>query len=217
MHNIIANFLIGIVLSGILIRQLASRDRVLLKQSGFRSFKHNLLTIPIGFFLGIIIYFLQNPPTTHPMVICNAFFQVLSVTIAEVMICWVVIGSSFESALKKQGNIISIIVAIVASSLFFGFYHYAHSPPFNNIHMVLFLSIIGLFTGLFFFISRNLYATIVFHNFFGIKGVIQALDQANQLSFYKDISTPLLVTALIAISILILTHLKIIVSKRKQN
>jgi hypothetical protein len=140
-------------------------------------------------------------------VIFNAFFQVLSVSIAEIMICWAILGSSIESSLKTLGKFPSITVAILSSAILFGFYHYAHSPPFNTIQVVLFLSFIGLFTGLFFFISRNVYATVVFHNFFGIKGVIQALYKADKLSSYEEINAAVLVTGLIVVSILIIMHI----------
>jgi hypothetical protein len=103
------------------------------------------------------------------------------------------------------------------SSILFGLYHYAHSPPFNTTGMVLFLSFIGLFTGLFFFISRNVYATIVFHNFFGIKGVLQALDKADKLSGFEFIQLPLLITALIAVTILILMHVFVLKSKTERK
>lgn len=213
-YILVANFIIGIGLSVLILRHLAIKNLISVRHAGFQSIKHTLITVLTGLVLGISIYFLQNPPTTHPVVILNAFFQVLSVTIAEILVCWVIIGSGFESGFKHLGKYPSIIIAIFTSSILFGLYHYAHSPPFNTIEMVSFLSFIGLFTGLFFFISRNVYATIVFHNFFGIKGVLQALDKADKLSGFEDIQPPLLITALIAVTILILMHVFILPSKQ---
>jgi hypothetical protein len=67
-------------------------------------------------------------------------------------------------------------VAITFAALVFGVYHFAHSPPFNTPTMVLFLSGVGVATGIFFFIGDDVYSTIVLHNAFAIRGVIQALD-----------------------------------------
>jgi len=205
-YILVANFIIGIGLSIVILRHLALKNLISVQKAGFQSIKHTSITVVIGLVLGISIYFLQNPPTMHPVVILNAFFQVLSVTIAEILVCWVVIGSAFESGFENLGKYHSVIIAIILSSILFGLYHYAHSPPFNTIEMVSFLSFIGLFTGLFFFISRNVYATIVFHNFFGIKGVLQALDKADQLSSYEVFHPPLLITAIIALISLIVMH-----------
>ncbi|MEE4310253.1 MAG: CPBP family intramembrane glutamic endopeptidase [candidate division KSB1 bacterium] len=212
-YILMANFLIGIVFSVIVLRYLTHQKQVMPKKAGFREFRYSLISVVVGFILGISIYFLQNPPSTHPVVIFNAYVQVLSVTIAEIMICWAVVGSVIESSFRNLGKIVSLIVAFIITSILFGFYHFAHSPPFNNLNMVLFLSFIGLFTGLFFFISRDIYGTIVFHNFFGIKGVIQALIKADALSSYKQISPIILITAFIAVSILILMHVIFLSSK----
>ena len=57
---------------------------------------------------------------------------------------------------------IAIPLAAVIASLVFGVYHFAHSAPFNTVGMVSFLSMIGLLTSLVFFLSRDLYGTILF-------------------------------------------------------
>jgi hypothetical protein len=66
----------------------------------------------------------------------------LPVSIAEVMVCWALVGSSFESLAKNnnKGRIVSsVIIGGVAASVLFEVYYYAHSPPFNQTSMVLFL------------------------------------------------------------------------------
>jgi predicted acyltransferase len=64
--------------------------------------------------------------------------------------------------------------------------------------MVLLLSVVGLVTSAFFFVSRDVAGTIVFHNFLGTFGVVQALSAANALSTLERQQLPLIVTALIA-------------------
>lgn len=48
--------------------------------------------------------------------------------------------------------------------------------------LVVILSVIGLVTRVCFFVSRDVYGTIAFHNFSGILGVIRALDASGNYS-----------------------------------
>jgi hypothetical protein len=90
--------------------------------------------------------------------------------------------------------------------VFFGVYHFAHSPPFNTIPLVVFLSVIGLVSSVFFFVSRDVYGTIAFHNFLGILGVIRALETSGNLSAFERPIIPLLVMAVVAVALLIAAH-----------
>jgi len=72
--------------------------------------------------------------------------------------------------------------------------------------VVVLLSVVGLVTSLFFFVSRDVYGTIAFHNFLGILGVIRALDATGNLSVFERPMIPLLVMAVIAIALLIAAH-----------
>jgi hypothetical protein len=87
--------------------------------------------------------------------------------------------------------------------VFFGAYHFAHSPPFNTVPMVLFLSAVGLVTSAFFFVSRDVYGTIAFHNFLGILGVIRALEASGNLSVFESPILPLWIMAVVAVALLI--------------
>ena len=99
-----------------------------------------------------------------------------------------------------------MILAATIASVLFGIYHFAHSPPFNTIPVVVFLSVIGLVTSVFFFISRDVYWTIAFHNFLGIYGVIGTLATAGNLASFERPVLPLLVMAVVAIALLIAVH-----------
>ena len=134
--------------------------------------------------------------------ILNAFAQVLVVSAAEVIVCWAVLGCAFESALQGVGRWFAVIVAAVIASMLFGVYHFAHSAPFNSVGMVAFLSAIGLVTSLFFFVSRDVYGTIVFHNFLGVLGVVNALAAKNLLQPLTEPQPRLLGTAIVTILVL---------------
>ena len=70
----------------------------------------------------------------------------------------------------------------------------------------MFLSAIGLVTSVFFFVSRDVYGTIAFHNFLGILGVMRALEASGNLSSFERPIVPLLVMAVIAVALLIAAH-----------
>jgi hypothetical protein len=69
--------------------------------------------------------------------------------------------------------------------------------------MVTLLTLIGLWTSAFLFISRDVYATIAFHNFLGVFGVVQALANADQIGTFSTLQLPLLGTAIVALLALI--------------
>src|SRR5215208_2361739 len=154
-----------------------------------------------------LLYVLQGAPTLNPTVIINAYAQALVGSIAEMLVCWAVVGSVAESLLRDgRGMWDSVILAAIIASVLFGVYHFAHSPPFNTVGAVAFLTMIGLVTSAFFFISRDVYGTITFHNFFGIFGVIGALDASANLATFERPVVPLFVTAVVAIAVLIAAH-----------
>jgi len=90
-----------------------------------------------------------------------------------------------------------------AASLSFGLYHFAHSPPFNGPTMVAFLSLVGLRTSLFFFATRDLFATIVFHNFPAVAGVTRALLDGGETEAPADLQAALLTTAALSLAIVL--------------
>ena len=130
---------------------------------------------------GLALFMLKNPRTLEPIVVFNAFMQVLPISIAEVMVCWALIGSSFESLARNNNNnnnrriVSSVIVGAVGASVLFGVYHYAHSPPFNQTNMVLFLMLPSIETAVTYFLGRDIYAAVIVQNFMGIVGVLAGL------------------------------------------
>ena len=205
-YALFANILIGIGGSALVIRSLSRAGTISPEQSGFRGLRHAAIAVVIGAVLGFALYALQGAPSWNPMVIINAYAQVLVGSIAEVLVCWAVIGSVSQALLRDRGRWISLILAAIIASIFFGIYHFAHSPPFNTVSLVAFLSLIGLVTSVFFFVSRDVYGTITFHNFLGILGVIGALDASGNLSAFERPIIPLLVMAVIAVALLIAAH-----------
>lgn len=175
-YVLVANVLIGTVGAIWALRWLLASQIVTVAQVGFRSLRRTLVVAVIGAVLGFGLLLQSQPASLDPLVLFNGFAQVLPVSIAEVVVCWAVIGGSFEAWAKSKGKVIGVIVGIMAANFLFGVYHYAHSAPFNQTWMVFFLMIPGLITSLVYFLGRDIYATILFHNFLGMTGVMQNVD-----------------------------------------
>src|SRR5215216_737390 len=206
-YALVTNILIGIGGSALVIRFMSRARTVSTQQAGFRGLGHAVVAVVIGVVLGLAFYALQGAPSWNPVVLVNAYAQVLVGSIAEVLVCWAVIGSLSQAVLQEdRGRWVALILPAVIASVFFGVYHFAHSPPFNTVPVVVLLSVVGLVTSLFFFVSRDAYGTIAFHNFLGILGVIRALDATGNLSVFERPMIPLLVMAVITIALLIAAH-----------
>lgn len=200
----VANILIGIGGSALVIRFVSSAGTISTEQAGFRDIRHAAIAVVVGVVLGFAFYALQGAPSRNPIVIINAYAQVLVGTVAEILGYWAVVGSVSQALLQDRGRCLSLILAAIIASVLFGIYHFAHSPPFNTIPVVLGPSVVGLVASAFFFVSRDVYGT--FHNFLGIFGVLRALDASGNLSALERPVIPLLVMAVVAIAVLIAVH-----------
>src|SRR5215208_7403317 len=206
-YALVANVLIGIGGSALVIRFVSRAGTVSTQQAGFRGLAHAVIAVAVGVAIGFAFYALQGAPSWNPVVLINAYAQVSVGAIAEVMVCWAVVGSVSQTLLQDRGRWVSLILAAIIASVLFGVYHFAHSPPFNTIPLVVILSVVGLVTSVFFFVSRDVYGTIAFHNFSGILGVIRALEASGNLSVFESPIIPLLVMAVIAVALLIAAHI----------
>jgi hypothetical protein len=205
LYAIIANLLIGIVAAIAILRFLIGRGWVAKQAAGFGSRTPSAVWLTMALVLGLALYVLQGTPSREPIVLLNAFSQVLVVSAAEVVVCWAVVGATVEALLRPRGRAISIVGAALVASVLFGAYHFAHSPPFNSPGMVAMLAGVGLVTSAFFFMTRDVYATILFHNFLAVFGVVQALVASGQLSVFAVLRPPLLVMAGATIVVLALS------------
>jgi hypothetical protein len=208
-YVLIANVLIGIGLAVWALRMFVVSNIAGIKQMGFRSWKRTIIAVILAAVAGGGLFLLQGPPSLDPLVLFNGLAQVLPVSIAEVVVCWAVIGISFEAWGKSKGKVVGVIVGIVAADLLFGIYHYAHSAPFNQTWMVFFLMIPGLVTSLVYFLGRDIYAAIIFHNFLGMMGVMQNVDleRFSQPLVYLYILLGISVAALIAADVFFMRRL----------
>jgi hypothetical protein len=209
-YALVANVLVGIGGSVLVVRFLSNSGEISARQAGFRGLRHAIVAVAVGVVLGFAVYDIQGAPSLNLVVVLNVYGQVLVVSVAEVLVCWAVVGSVAESLLRDRGRWVSVLLATMIASILFGVYHLAHSPPFNTIGFVMLLTVIGLVTSAYFFVSRDVYGTIAFHNFLGIFGVIQALDASGNLASFERPVVPVLVVAVVAIAVLILAHARLL-------
>jgi hypothetical protein len=212
---VVANIAIGTVLSAIAIRYLLKAQLVKPEQLGLSKSRLRTAAVMASAAAGgLALFLLQNPRTLEPTVVFNVFMQALPVSIAEVMVCWALIGSSFESIAKNnnKGKIISVIVGAIAASVLFGVYHYAHSPPFNQTSIVLFLMLPSIATAVTYFSGRDIYAAVIVQNFMGIFGVLAELPN---LEVFRQPMVP--IYALSAVSVAALVISISVILKRSQK
>lgn len=206
----IANIAIGVLFAAWVLRDGLKSRIIQPKQIGLlKSKARTAMVIGMAFVAGIAFFLSQNPRSTDPMIVFNVFIQVLPVSIAEVVVCWSLIGAGVESLTKHSGRILSVVLGAISASVLFGIYHFAHSPPFNEVNMVLFLMLPSIGTAIAYFVARDVYAAIIIQNFFGIVGV---LGGTPDLSIFRQ---PLIVAyALAAASIVALMGANVFLARR---
>ena len=186
-----------------------------------------VIAIIIGFVLFLTSD--PAPGAINTIVIANIFAQTLPTSIAEVVVCWAAVGTLFESLVRskmhgkgddsswKNGTIlhldwtsirgrkvttvslVSLIVGSIVSIVLFGIYHFAHSPPFNQPNMVLFLMIPSVLTSVFYFVGREIYSTITIHNFLALIGISGSID----VTALTQPLYPIMIIAFISVAVLI--------------
>jgi hypothetical protein len=206
LYAIVGNLLLGIVGGTACVAYFVRTRAVGADAAGFAAPLRTAISAVAGLALGLGAYLLQGAPSLHPVVILNAFSQVFVVSAAEVVVCWCVVGAATEAAVGRERGVVAPAIAGAVAAVLFGLYHFAHSPPFDTLPMVALLTLVGLFTGAFFFVSRDAIGTAIFHNFLGTFGVLQALATANALGPLEHLQPPLLGTAIVTLAVLLVAR-----------
>ncbi len=201
-YAVIANILIGTVGALVVMNLFRRQGGIPREYFGFQPAKRTLFSLIGAFVLGLRVFTLQSQKTLDPVVVLNVFAQVFTTSTAEVLVVYALVGVAGAWMTRSLGNVPSGIVGIALASVLFGAYHIAHSPPFSTLSMILLLTFVGVVTGVFYFLVREIYATIVFHNFPALFGVMQNVDPA----MFASPNTFLLGTMLITVVILVGTE-----------
>ncbi len=205
-YAVMVNIVIGVAGSLWLLRRLIETGVLNERMAGFGGTLRTLAGIVAGVVIGAGVFVAQGPPSLDPVVLLNGFSQVLVVSAAEVLVCWVIVGGVLEATLGERNVPLARLWAGGAAAVLFGLYHVAHSPPFNSLRMVLLLSVVGLLTSAFFFISRSVYGTVMLHNFLALFGVIDVLARGGRLGGLERPALPLIATAAAAMLAMAILH-----------
>jgi hypothetical protein len=105
-YVVIANMVIGTVLALWLLRYYhISSGFISTKRLGFQSVNLRFwVVVGIASVIGFVLFIIQGPVSLNPVVVSNVFAQTLPTSIAEVVVCWVVVGASFESLLLTSSK-----------------------------------------------------------------------------------------------------------------
>jgi hypothetical protein len=208
-YTAVANVIIGTIGAALIIRVILRRGEFShVTPYGVAKPLRIIVLVPAAILAAGLFLVGQKLPTTDAVILAQACAQVLVVSVAEVVVCWALLGAVVRNVFGP--GVVSVGIAVVVAALAFGVYHFAHSPPFNTAAMVVLLSGVGVATGTFFFLGGDLYSTIVLHNAFALRGVIQALGESGQLERYAHAQVPLLATAAAAVAVLIAADIALV-------
>jgi hypothetical protein len=101
------------------------------------------------------------------------FALLLVASTAEVLIFLGVLGTAVQLAAGGRSRWRSGLIALVTSSLAFGFFHLTYPAPWNTIAKCLGLSVVWAGVSLVFLLSRSLIAAIAFNNVMAVVGFAQ--------------------------------------------
>lgn len=197
-YAIVANVAIGIVWPLWLMRNLVRARWASAADFGFSGAGRTAISIVAAAAIGYALFLQSQLEPVHPLVLLNSFAQVWVVSVAEIVVCWGLVATTLFIALRPWSLWGAYVVASAVASVLFGVYHFAHSPPFNEVRMVLFLTGIGLATSVWRFVSRDVYGTAIFHNFFGVIGVLAALRASRLIVEQPTLAVPLVLMAAVA-------------------
>ena len=90
LYTVLANLLVGVGGSGWVLARLLEQHAVPTAAVGVNPPRRAIVSACGGLAAGAAVYELQSPPTRTLAVLVNGFTQVLPVSAAEVLVCWVV-------------------------------------------------------------------------------------------------------------------------------
>ena len=126
-YALVANVLIGIGGSALVIRVVSRAGTVSTQQAGFRArprrYRRRSWRGARLRFLRLAGRSVLEPGSLHQRLRPGA--RGLH---GGDLVCWAVVGSVSQALLQDRGRWISLILAAIVASILFGFYHFAHNP-----------------------------------------------------------------------------------------
>jgi hypothetical protein len=202
LYTVFANIIVGIAIPVICLRSAFLSGGVNMFQIGFCSPLRTVPTTALTALLGYLYLITFTPFGTHRVALFNLLALVIPVAVAEVMICWVLIGTHIQAFVRKDGTGVSIIFSVAITSILFWLSFAAHSQPLNPPGALSHLLILGVAAALFFFVVRDVYASTVFV----ACGTMPVMFQQADPAFSTGYLSPLFVSAALSLACLIGCH-----------
>jgi len=161
LYTVFANIVVGIFIPVICFRSAFLSGAVNMFQAGFRSLRRTVSACALTAIFGYLYLITFTPAGADRFVPVNAIAFIIPPAVAEVMICWVLIGTHLQAYMRKGSAAISISLGVVVTAVLFGISFAAHSPPLNRPDVIVLLCVIGAGAALFFFAVRDVYATVI--------------------------------------------------------
>lgn len=207
-YSLVANLGIGILLPLWILRGWLRSETGSASVLGFSGPGRTASSVLAAAVAGYVLFRLGVPQLPHPLALVNLFAQAWVVSIAELLVCWGLVGGAVFAALRASSRAGAYALAALTASVAFGVYHFAHSPPFNQPGTVAFLIGTGLLTSAWWFASRDVYGSAVFHNFFALTGVVTALQARGLIAGEPALAIPSLAVAGAATLVLLMAGVR---------
>jgi len=186
-YTVFANSIVGTIIPVMCLRSAFLSGAVNMFQVGFRSLRRTVLASGLTALSGYLCLVTFTPFGTHRIALFNAFAFIIPVAVAEVMICWVLIGTHVQAYIRNGSAAVSIILGVVTTAFLFGISFTAHSPPLNQPGVLLLLCVIGAGTALFFFAVRDVYTSVIFVACATLPVMLQRVDPVVTSEFIPSV------------------------------
>jgi hypothetical protein len=168
---------VGVILPALFLGWVARRGwatpRRLGAQLGWRDVGATAAALIVGAMLAAAPL---APLLREPSALAEAhrlFAALLVASTAEVLIFLGAFANGVQLVAAGMGRWRSGLLALVASSLAFGFFHLTYPAPWNTISKCLGLSVVWLVVSLVFLLSRSLLAAVAMNNVMALIGFLQ--------------------------------------------
>jgi hypothetical protein len=202
-YALVANVLAGCFMPLWALRVLAANSDAQPRIGRLCSAPITAISVAAAASLGLLMLLPFLPVAGHGFVYVNVLCQVLPTSIAEVIVCWILVGAAVDAAFVGRQSAGASTVKWVCGAALFAVYHFAHSPPYNEWRTVAFLAGVGLLTGGFLLVTGEVYGTIVLHSILATAGVIGALSQGGRLSELQSPQPLLYAAAAVSLAVLV--------------
>jgi hypothetical protein len=201
-YALAANVIAGTVLPLWALRVLGDQNGSRRRRACFCTAQCTAISVAAAGVLGLFMLVPLSPVAGAGAAYLNVFAQVVPTSIAEVVVCWVLVGSAIDAAGGRRRAVAAATKWVVGAALF-ALYHFAHSPPYATWTMVVFLTGVGLVTGAFFLITGDVYGTTLLHTSLATMGIVGSLAEAGSLDHLRSSQPLMYATAGVSLGVLV--------------